>query len=57
MSGFLLIINAAVILFNLFVLLPGVWRYGFHWQSLALVIVALTFAVGSTAVILIGSAS
>lgn len=51
-------INAIVVIYNLVVLLPGVWRYGFDWKSLALVCVAVSLSVGSSAyLIYAGSAA
>lgn len=49
------IINAAVIAFNLIVLLPGVWRYGFDWVSLALVLVAVGLCSTSSYMIYMGA--
>lgn len=56
--SFLHVFNAAVIAYNLIVLLPGVWRYGFDWKLLALVCGAITFAITSSVLLIVmGAAS
>jgi membrane protein required for beta-lactamase induction len=50
-------INACIVIYNLVVLLPGVWRHGFDWQSLALVILAVGLCIGSSALVVYGAAS
>nr|WP_214694323.1 hypothetical protein [Variovorax paradoxus] len=58
MSAVLHMVNACVVLYNLFVLLPGVWRYGFDWKGLALVVVAVGAAVTSSVILVVtGSAA
>lgn len=50
------VINAGVIAYNLIVLLPGVWRYGFDWKILALVLVAVTACTASSVMLIVSGA-
>jgi len=56
--AYLHILNVAIIIYNLVVLLPAVWAYGFDWKLFAMVCGAvLCCAASSVGIIYAGSAS
>ena len=55
--NFLHVFNAAVVAYNLIVLLPAVWRYGFDWKMFALVCAAITLCLGSSAMLIAAGAA
>jgi len=51
------VLNVIVVVYNLTILLPAVWRYGFDWKLLALVCAAITCCVASSIGLVLRSAS